>query len=212
MTTFYLGKIVFRVFLPSIVRSAGKQGKCRTQTRTKTQQMVNSVTTVYLGKIRVFRVFLFSIHLSATIFVYRLFMSLTLLRKVYQKSRYSISLIFSAFLVLNIQVNLDMTDSMGPGKLVRHVQNLSYTYDEYLICIGLGPSISSVIFRNLSYSGPSYPKFTCIQNDVLHSFEQNTERIMQMLQKYKFVPIDLNNDFAFHNSMHRIKIALHTIQ
>ena len=28
-----------------------------------------------------------------------------------------------------IQVNLDMTDSMGPGKLVRHMQNPSYTYD-----------------------------------------------------------------------------------
>ena len=56
-----------------------------------------------------------------------------------------------------IQVNLDMTDSMGPGKLVRHVQNLSYTYDEYLICIGLGPRISSVICKNQSYIGPSYP-------------------------------------------------------
>ena len=45
---------------------------------------------------------------------------------------------------------------MGPGKLVRHRQNLSYTYmyDEYLI---LGPSISSVICKNPSYSGPSYP-------------------------------------------------------
>ena len=50
-----------------------------------------------------------------------------------------------------------MTDSMGPGKLVRHMQNLLYTYDEYLICIGLGPSISSVICKNPSYSGPSYP-------------------------------------------------------
>ena len=50
-----------------------------------------------------------------------------------------------------------MTDSMGPGKLVRHMQNLSYTYDEYLICIGLGPSMSSVICKNPSYSGPSYP-------------------------------------------------------
>ena len=49
---------------------------------------------------------------------------------------------------LHIQVNLDMTDSMGPGKLVRHMQNLSYTYDEYLICIGLGPSISSVICKD----------------------------------------------------------------
>ena len=56
-----------------------------------------------------------------------------------------------------IQVNLDMTDSMGPGKLARHMQNPSYTYDEYLICIGLGPSISFVICKNLSYSGPLYP-------------------------------------------------------
>ena len=56
-----------------------------------------------------------------------------------------------------IQVNLDMTDSMGPGKLVRHMQIPSYTYDEYLICIGLVPSISPVICKNLSYSSPSYP-------------------------------------------------------
>ena len=58
---------------------------------------------------------------------------------------------------LLIQVNLDMTDSMGPGKLARHMQNPSYTYNEYLICIKLGPSISSVICKNPSYSGPSYP-------------------------------------------------------
>ena len=49
-----------------------------------------------------------------------------------------------------------MTDSMGPGKLVRHMQNLSYTYDKYLICIGLGPSILSVVDESPSYSGPSY--------------------------------------------------------
>ena len=35
--------------------------------------------------------------------------------------------------ITKLQVNLDMTDSMGPGKLVRHMQNPSYTYDEYLI-------------------------------------------------------------------------------
>ena len=46
---------------------------------------------------------------------------------------------------VSIQVNLDMTDSMGPGKLVRHRQNPSYTYGKYLICMGLGPSILSVI-------------------------------------------------------------------
>ena len=56
-----------------------------------------------------------------------------------------------------LQANLDMTDSMGPGKLVRHMQNPSYTYDTYLICMGLGPDISSVIFKSPSYSGPSYP-------------------------------------------------------
>ena len=64
-----------------------------------------------------------------------------------------------------IQVNLDLTDSMGPGKLVCHMQNLSYTYDQYLICIGLGLSISSVICKNLSNSGPSYPSspvYTCM--------------------------------------------------
>ena len=42
-----------------------------------------------------------------------------------------------------------MTDSMGQGKLVRHMQHLSYTYDTYLICMGLGPSISSVIDKSL---------------------------------------------------------------
>ena len=63
-----------------------------------------------------------------------------------------------------IQVNLDMTDSMGPGKLVRHMQNLSYTYDEYLIYIRLGPSISSVICKNPSYSGPSYPSSPVLEN------------------------------------------------
>ena len=56
-----------------------------------------------------------------------------------------------------IQVNLDMTDSLGLGKLVRHMQNPSYTYDKYLTCIGLGPSILSVICKDPSYSGPSYP-------------------------------------------------------
>ena len=30
---------------------------------------------------------------------------------------------------MNIQVNSDMTDSVGPGKLVCHMQNLSYAYD-----------------------------------------------------------------------------------
>ena len=54
-------------------------------------------------------------------------------------------------------MNLDMADSMGPGKLVRHMQNLSYIYDTYWIYMGLGPSIRSVIDRSLSYSGLSYP-------------------------------------------------------
>ena len=68
-----------------------------------------------------------------------------------------------------VQVNLDMTDSMGPGKLVRHMQNPSYTYDEYLICIGLGPSILSVICENPSYSGPSYPSSPVLGNVFLNA-------------------------------------------
>ena len=65
--------------------------------------------------------------------------------------------------------DLDMTDSMGPGKLVRHMQNPSHTYDEYLMCIGLGPSISSVICKNLSYSGPSYPSSPVLINTTLYN-------------------------------------------
>ena len=64
---------------------------------------------------------------------------------------------YTHFKTIPVQVNLEMTDSMGPGKLVRHMHNPSYTYDEYLICIRLGPSISSVLCKNLLYSGPSYP-------------------------------------------------------
>ena len=77
-----------------------------------------------------------------------------------------------------------MTDSMGPEKLVRHMQNPSYTYDEYLVCIGLGPSISSVICENPSYSGPSYPSspvymntHTCVQKlnfDIVPEAEKTT--------------------------------------
>ena len=49
-----------------------------------------------------------------------------------------------------------MTDSIGLGKLVRHMQDPSYAYDTYLICMGLGPCISSVIDKSLLYTGPSY--------------------------------------------------------
>ena len=66
-----------------------------------------------------------------------------------------------------------MTDSMGPGKLVRHMQNPSYTYDEYLICIVLGPCISSVICKNLPYIGPSYPSLP-----VYHMIESITREIL----------------------------------
>ena len=63
-----------------------------------------------------------------------------------------------------MQANLDMTDSIGPEKMVRHMQNPSYKYDTYLICMGLGPSILSVINKSPSYSGPSYPSSPVGQN------------------------------------------------
>ena len=68
-----------------------------------------------------------------------------------------LSLILALIFIVYIQANLDMTYSMGPGKLVRHMQNPSYTYDTYLISMRRGPRISSVIDKSLSYSGPSYP-------------------------------------------------------
>ena len=77
-----------------------------------------------------------------------------------------------------VQANLDMTDSMGPGKLVRHTQNPSYTYDEYLICMGLGPSISSVICKNPSYSGPSYPSSPV--QPILTTKNKTTDSYMYM--------------------------------
>ena len=79
-----------------------------------------------------------------------------------------------------VQVNLDMTDSMGPRNLVRHMQNLPYTYDEYLMCIGLGPSILSVICKNLSYSGPSKPSLP------LYEVLKRSLKIMQMLDLHVF--------------------------
>ena len=51
----------------------------------------------------------------------------------------------------------------GTREMVRPMQNPSFTYDEYLICIGLGPSISSVICKNPSYSDPSYPSSPVIR-------------------------------------------------
>ena len=66
-----------------------------------------------------------------------------------------------AFYFFYIQVYLDMTYSTGPGKLVRHMQNLSYAYDTYLKCMGLGPSMS-VIDKSPSY--PSSP--VCIMEGI----------------------------------------------
>ena len=82
-------------------------------------------------------------------------------------------------------MNLDMTDSMGPGKLVRHMQNPSYTYDEYLICIGLGPSISSVICKNLSYSGPSYPSSPVLEESKRTLFPFFSLDHAQSVRKYQ---------------------------
>ena len=59
-----------------------------------------------------------------------------------------------------------MTDSMGPEKLVRRMQNLSYTYDTHLIRMELGPSILSVIDKSPLYSGLSYPSLPVSENDI----------------------------------------------
>ena len=59
--------------------------------------------------------------------------------------------------------------------MVRYMQNPLYTYDEYLICIGLGPSILSVICKNLSYSGPSYPSSLVLLLKVSKASLANSE-------------------------------------
>ena len=64
---------------------------------------------------------------------------------------------------ITIQANLHVADSMGPEKLVRYVQSLLYTYDTYLICMGLGPSISSVIAKSPAYSGLPYASSLVLQ-------------------------------------------------
>ena len=51
-----------------------------------------------------------------------------------------------------IQVNSDMTDSVGPGKLVHHMQNTSYAYD------GLSLSYASVYVIALGTSLDIYIK------------------------------------------------------
>ena len=71
--------------------------------------------------------------------------------------------IFPMLFIMIYRRTWNMTDSMGPGELVSHMQNLPYTYDTYLICMGLEQSISSVIAKCPSYSGPSYPS-----SPVLH--------------------------------------------
>ena len=76
-------------------------------------------------------------------------------------------------IVITVHVNLDMTDSMGPGKLVRHMQNPLYTYDKYLISIELGPRILSVICKDPSYSGPSYPSSPVVTTLVASAREHS---------------------------------------
>ena len=78
-------------------------------------------------------------------------------------NNFALGLGYSPLRFHRIQVNLDITDSMGPGKSVRHMQNPSYTYDEYLIFIGLGPSISSVICKKSAEQWSVISKFTCIE-------------------------------------------------
>ena len=109
------------------------------------------------------------------------------------KDKYNFSVLQNLFTnILKIQVNLNMTDSMGPGKLVCHMQNPSYTYDKYLLCIGLGPSITSVICKNLSYSGPSYPS-----SPVLSLFSVDSQVLGDLLH------------FIVHNLLlHAIQIYL----
>ena len=75
-----------------------------------------------------------------------------------------------------------MTVSMGPGKLVRRMHSLSYTYDTYFICMGLGPSILSVIAKSLAYSSPSHASLHVLpQNALLTSILPKMNRVFSFL-------------------------------
>ena len=56
----------------------------------------------------------------------------------------------------------------GTRRISPPLQNPSYTYETYLICMGLGPSISSVIDKIPSYIGPSYPSSPVVLFRDLH--------------------------------------------
>ena len=82
---------------------------------------------------------------------------------------------------------------MGPGKLVRHMQNPSYTYDTHLICMGQGPSILSVIDKSLLYSGPSYPS-----SPVPHT----QSRVLAGFLNRCVPKVEHTIDFGFHADFH----------
>ena len=63
-----------------------------------------------------------------------------------------VTIIKIIIIIIIIQVNLDMTDSVGPGKLVRHMRNPSYAYER------LSPSYASVYLIALGTSVDLYIK------------------------------------------------------
>ena len=124
-----------------------------------------------------------------------------------------LSILFLCIIVL--QVNLDMTDSTGPGKLVRHMQNPSYTYDEYLICIGLGQSILSVICKDPSYSGPSYPSSPVYYITSMFNYriiiklagdQDHYSKYIFIHTTYHFMPIPEECCFLTHSCMYLLDL------
>ena len=71
-------------------------------------------------------------------------------------------------MLILLQVNLDVTDSVGPGNLVRHMQNLSYAYDR------LSPSYGSVYVIALGTSFDIYKsqnsKRKCLAGILLYMY------------------------------------------
>ena len=107
-------------------------------------------------------------------------------------------------------MNLDMTDSMGPGELVLHMHNPLYTYDEYLICIGLGPSISSVICKicRTVVRHIQVHLYTHLINMMKHGF--NEERSMEHSCNFLLMPACIGSyvDDAFQMTHPRKTMAL----
>ena len=96
-----------------------------------------------------------------------------------------------------VQVNLDMTDSIGPGKLVRHMQNMSYTYDKYLI----------MMHRTGTEHIVHHMQKSIVQWSVISKFTCNTHSIVDLHTRASLLQMEeYFISYSFQNIFIKVKI------